>query len=110
MGSTSVPLQKTAQGASAWTWNAERGEFFLSMNSAAEPDLNLKNPAVVEELKKVLRFWLDLGVDGFHIESAGQLIEGIFNAHIHFRNMIMHNSRISLSDALKTMNHYQCIF
>ncbi len=38
--------------------------------------MNLRNPAVKEELKSVLRFWLDLGVDGFRIDAVPHFFEG----------------------------------
>ncbi len=62
-------------GGSAWTWNNERGEYYLHQFGRDKPDLNLRNEAVVEELKDVLRFWLDKGVDGFRLEAAGHLLE-----------------------------------
>lgn len=49
----------------AWEWNEERGEYYLHLFAVEQPDLNHDNPAVREEVKKVMRFWLDMGVDGF---------------------------------------------
>jgi len=39
------------------------------------PDLNLRNPAVKNHLKEVLKFWLDLGVDGFRVDSVAHFLE-----------------------------------
>lgn len=48
-----------------WTYNEQRGEYYLHLFAVEQPDLNHDNPAVREEVKKIMRFWLDLGVDGF---------------------------------------------
>jgi len=39
------------------------------------PDLNVRNPKVIQELKDILRFWLDLGVDGFRMDAVAHLFE-----------------------------------
>lgn len=48
-----------------WTYNEQRGEYYLHLFAVEQPDLNHDNPAVREEVKKIMRFWLDLGIDGF---------------------------------------------
>lgn len=49
----------------AWEYDEEVGEYYLHIFAKKQPDLNHDNPAVREEVKSVMRFWLDLGVDGF---------------------------------------------
>jgi len=49
----------------AWEWDPVRKEYYLHVFAIKQPDLNMDNPLVREEVKKILRFWLDLGVDGF---------------------------------------------
>ena len=49
----------------AWTWDEVRQEYYMHLFAVKQPDLNMDNPLVREEVKKILRFWLDLGVDGF---------------------------------------------
>ena len=49
----------------AWTFDEVRGEYYMHLFAIKQPDLNMDNPLVREEVKKVLRFWLDMGVDGF---------------------------------------------
>ena len=49
----------------AWTWDEVRGEYYLHLFAVKQPDLNMDNPLVREEVKKILKFWLDMGVDGF---------------------------------------------
>lgn len=48
-----------------WQWNEQRGEYYLHLFAVEQPDLNHDNPAVREEVKSIMRFWLDMGVDGF---------------------------------------------
>ena len=49
----------------AWEYDASLDEYYLHVFAKKQPDLNLANPRVREEVKNILRFWLDLGVDGF---------------------------------------------
>ncbi|XP_043260144.1 alpha-glucosidase-like [Colletes gigas] len=65
----------SALGGHAWKWREERQAFYLHQFMPEEPDLNYRNPKVAEEMKNVLRFWLNKGVDGFRIDSAAYLWE-----------------------------------
>ena len=49
----------------AWQWDEVRQEYYLHIFAVKQPDLNMDNPRVREEVKGILRFWLDMGVDGF---------------------------------------------
>ena len=49
----------------AWQWDDLRQEYYLHLFAVKQPDLNMDNPLVRIEVKKILKFWLDLGVDGF---------------------------------------------
>ncbi|MBR1877037.1 MAG: alpha-glucosidase [Lachnospiraceae bacterium] len=49
----------------AWEYDELRGQYYLHLFAKKQPDLNMDNPKVREEVKSILRFWLDLGVDGF---------------------------------------------
>ena len=49
----------------AWKYRKETGEYYLHLFAVEQPDLNHDNPEVREEVKKVMNFYLDLGVDGF---------------------------------------------
>ncbi len=49
----------------AWSFDEAAGAYYLHLFNRHQPDLNMYNPAVREEIKKIMRFWLDLGVDGF---------------------------------------------
>lgn len=59
----------------AWTWKEERQAFYFHQFDKAQPDLNYRNPKVVEEMKKVLRFWLDKGASGFRVDAVNHLFE-----------------------------------
>ena len=56
-------------GGPAWTRVAD-GQWYLHLFTPEQPDLDWTNPEVVDEFKDILRFWLDLGVDGFRIDVA----------------------------------------
>ncbi|XP_063610821.1 maltase A3-like [Penaeus indicus] len=60
---------------SAWEWVEERQQFYLHQFLAEQPDLNFRNPAVREEMKDAMRFWLDRGVDGFRVDALKFLFE-----------------------------------
>ncbi len=49
----------------AWEYDEMRGQYYLHIFSKKQPDLNMDNPKVREEVKSIMRFWLDMGVDGF---------------------------------------------
>nr|MCR5151501.1 alpha-glucosidase [Clostridiales bacterium] len=49
----------------AWEYNEKLNEYYLHVFAKKQPDLNMDNPAVREEVKSIMRFWLDMGVDGF---------------------------------------------
>jgi alpha-glucosidase len=55
-------------GGSAWTWDNQRGQYYLHNFLAEQPDLNWYNPEVVEAILDVARYWLDMGVDGFRLD------------------------------------------
>ena len=49
----------------AWEYSPETDEYYLHIFAKKQPDLNMDNPKVREEVKNIMRFWLDMGVDGF---------------------------------------------
>lgn len=64
---------------SAWTYHEKRQEFYLHQFLDAQPDLNYRSASVVDEMKSILRFWLDKGVDGFRIDAVPYLFENDIN-------------------------------
>lgn len=61
-------------GGSSWEWAPERGQYYLHNFLISQPDLNLRNPEVQDEMLDVLRFWLDRGVDGFRLDTVNYYI------------------------------------
>jgi len=55
-------------GGPAWT-RIEDGQWYLHLFDTSQPDLNWGNQAVRKEFEAILRFWLDLGVDGFRVDQ-----------------------------------------
>lgn len=49
----------------AWEYDSHLDEYYLHLFAKKQPDLNMDNPRVREEVKRIMRFWLDMGVDGF---------------------------------------------
>ena len=49
----------------AWEYDEGLDEYYLHLFAKKQPDLNMANPRVREEVKDIMRFWLDMGVDGF---------------------------------------------
>jgi len=62
-------------GGSAWTYNDQRGQWYLHQFAVKQPDLNFRNPLIHEELKNTLRFWLDRGASGFRVDAVPHLYE-----------------------------------
>jgi maltose alpha-D-glucosyltransferase / alpha-amylase len=60
---------------SNWTWDEVAGQYFWHRFYSSQPDLNYDNPAVRQEMLNVMKFWLDLGVDGFRADAVPYLIE-----------------------------------
>ncbi|KAK9296542.1 hypothetical protein QLX08_009492 [Tetragonisca angustula] len=62
-------------GGSAWQWNDVRKQYYLHQFAAAQPDLNYRNAALNQEMKNVLSFWMNRGVDGFRIDAINFMFE-----------------------------------
>ena len=60
---------------SNWTWDPVAKAYFWHRFFSHQPDLNYDNPAVMEEILRAMRFWLDLGVDGLRLDAIPYLIE-----------------------------------
>ncbi len=64
-------------GGSAWEYDPRSGEYYLHSFFKEQPDLNWENPQVREEMKNILRFWLDLGVDGFRMDAVNHMAKDL---------------------------------
>ena len=68
----------------AWQYDELRQEYYLHLFAVKQADLNMDNPRVRDEVKKIMRFWLDMGVDGFRedvitfISKDEGLLDGFF--------------------------------
>lgn len=60
---------------SAWKWSEKRKSYYYHQFLAEQPDLNYRNPALVENMKAILHLWLDRGVSGFRIDAVPYLFE-----------------------------------
>ncbi|MGY0604723.1 maltose alpha-D-glucosyltransferase [Corynebacterium amycolatum] len=60
---------------SNWTYDPVRGQYYWHRFFSHQPDLNYDNPAVQEAMLDVLRFWSDLGIDGFRLDAVPYLFE-----------------------------------
>jgi len=60
---------------SNWSWDPVAKAYYWHRFFSHQPDLNFDNPAVLEAVFKTMRFWLDMGVDGFRLDAIPYLVE-----------------------------------
>jgi maltose alpha-D-glucosyltransferase/alpha-amylase len=60
---------------SNWAWDPVSKSYYWHRFFSHQPDLNYDNPAVREEMWKLIKFWLDKGVDGFRLDAVPYLVE-----------------------------------
>ncbi len=60
---------------SNWAWDERAGQFFLHRFYSHQPDLNVANPAVRDEIAQVMGFWIEQGLSGFRIDAVPFLLE-----------------------------------
>src|ERR687894_2890341 len=60
---------------SNWTYDPVRQQYYWHRFFSHQPDLNYENPAVQDAMIEVLKFWLDLGIDGFRLDAVPYLFE-----------------------------------
>ena len=102
----------------AWTWDEVRQEYYLHIFAVKQPDLNMDNPLVREEVKKVLKFWLDLGVDGFREDVITFISkkEGLPDDHLMpaSKGLPLYNHGPHVHEYLHefkrdVLDHYDCV-
>jgi maltose alpha-D-glucosyltransferase/alpha-amylase len=83
---------------SNWTWDPVAGSYYWHRFYSHQPDLNFDNPAVLDELLEVMRFWADTGVDGFRLDAIPYLVEreGTNNENLPETHDILKKIRASL--------------
>ncbi|CAH1201399.1 Oligo-1,6-glucosidase [Paenibacillus plantiphilus] len=87
-------------GGSAWEFDEQSKEYYLHIFNRKQPDLNWENPLLIEELHRMVRWWLDKGLDGFRIDAINHIVkmenypdaeapahEKIVSAHHFFSNL-----------------------
>lgn len=62
-------------GGPAWEYDVATGQYYYHYFFKQQPDLNWRNPRVKEAMFQVVRFWLDMGVDGFRLDAIGTIFE-----------------------------------
>ena len=60
---------------SNWSWDAQRGQYYWHRFFGHQPDLNFDNPEVQTAMLDVVKFWLDVGLDGFRLDAVPYLFE-----------------------------------
>ena len=70
---------KACFGGSAWQWDDATGQYYLHSFAVEQADLNWENPKVREEVKKIIDFWVDLGVDGFRCDVLDMISKDFLN-------------------------------
>jgi len=63
------------QETSLWQYDEEAGQYYLHQFYKHQPDLNVANPAVREEIARVMGFWMELGLSGFRVDAVPFLLE-----------------------------------
>ena len=86
---------------SNWTWDATAGAYYWHRFYSHQPDLNFDNPAVLKAVLGIMRFWLDLGVDGLRLDAVPYLIErdGTSNENLPETHDILKKIRAELDAA-----------
>ncbi len=74
----------------AWTYVPEREQYYYHYFMKQQPDLNWHNPDVKQAMWEAVRFWLDLGVDGFRLDAIGTIFED--------PNLTPHNVPMNLAE------------
>lgn len=92
---------------SNWTWDEEAHAYYWHRFFHHQPDLNFNNPKVVKAVIKLMRFWLDLGVDGMRLDAIPYLCvrEGTQNENLPGTHAVIKQMRAVLDE------HYpHCVF
>jgi alpha-glucosidase len=80
-------------GGSAWELDPITGEYYYHFFFKEQPDLNWNNPEVKQAMFDMVRFWLEMGVDGFRLDAVGTIFEDE-----HYFN---HNEKRSLKELIQ---------
>ncbi|WP_372619418.1 maltose alpha-D-glucosyltransferase [Falsiroseomonas sp.] len=83
---------------SNWTWDPVAKAYYWHRFYSHQPDLNFDNPRVIASVLRVMRFWLDMGVDGLRLDAVPYLIEreGTSNENLAETHAILRRIRAEL--------------
>ncbi len=83
---------------SNWTWDPVANAYFWHRFYSHQPDLNFDNPAVLEEVLRVMEFWLDIGIDGLRLDAVPYLVErdGTNNENLPETHAVLKRIRAAL--------------
>ncbi len=104
-----IPNWGSFFGGSCFRYNKEREQYFMKIFSDKMPDLNWENPNVVKEMKKVINFLLDLGIDGFRLDAISHLGKAKFEKIEPYNQIVYDSSKYSnlplVHKVLKDLNN-----
>ncbi|CAK9813318.1 Maltase 1 [Anthophora quadrimaculata] len=104
------------EAGSAWTWHDTRGKWYYHKFHKSQPDLNLRNEKVLQELQDVFKFWLMRDVDGFRINAVSYLYEneylkdepnvgnGIYTSELPENTVLIYMFRSYINEWVETNN------
>ena len=107
---------------SNWTWDDRAQAYYWHRFFSHQPDLNFDNPAVLEELLRVLHFWLDMGVDALRLDAIPYLVEregtsceNVPETHVVIRQIradldVSYANRMLLAEANQMPNEVRAYF
>ncbi len=83
---------------SNWTWDDEAGAYYWHRFFHHQPDLNHNNPEVVKAVIRIMRFWLDMGVDGLRLDAIPYLCvrEGTNNENLPETHAVLKRMRAAV--------------
>jgi maltose alpha-D-glucosyltransferase/alpha-amylase len=85
---------------SNWTWDEVAQQYYWHRFFSHQPDLNFDNPSVRQAVIRTMRFWLDMGVDGFRLDAIPYLVEreGTSNENLRETHQVIKEIRASLDE------------
>lgn len=86
---------------SNWTWDPVAGQYYWHRFFSHQPDLNFDNPKVVRAVVEIMRYWLDMGVDGLRLDAIPYLVErdGTNNENLPETHAILKQLRAALDES-----------
>lgn len=95
-------------GGSAWKYDENTDEYYMKIFSDKMPDLNWKNPKVIDAMIEVGKWWLDLGIDGFRIDAVSHLDKAEFVDSTYSKDIVLDWNKFSnlpkVHEYLKILN------